>query len=1278
LRRLRLAVSALFAVVVIVLAVLVGITQLAMPWLIRNPGQVEAWLGRQLGREVRIGHVSGGWAGGGPAVTLDDVRLGPGPGGAAPLTVPHAQLAVDLFAPFQRNRAWNEFRLVGLDLTLAHQADGHWQLRGLDTAGGATRQSMGALGALVLRDLKLEISDPEVGLDLALAASELRVVNHGRVERVLGRIRSRDAAAPPLDLVADIDPAAHSGRVYLGGEGLDLAQLPQHPLLGVTAVRGHGSVQLWANWTANRLDDVRARVNLDDATFGSRAPVVIDAGTRIAPLEHFDTLTFAARWLGAAGGWDLDVADLVSSTGGGVASAPGRVSVHVGAGGRPAFRAGARDVAFGPLAALAMLSSSVPEGLRRWLYLAAPSGRRVDASIHGAGAADYHFSAHAEALRLGASGTLPGVNLAAASVTGDNQAILLELPARPLEVDVPQVFRKPLRFSEFGGDVVVFRSGNAWRVGSPGIAFEGEGYGGRLAGHVDIQDDGTRPLLDLYASVTHADASAAKLFWPIHVMPPAAVEWLDRALVEGAVSNGRAAIRGDLDDWPFANAAGRFAARARVDDLILDYQPGWPRAEQVGVVADFVDTGLHARVDAGTVRGVDIDSAEATIADLGETVLELSVKGHGSGPALLGFLRATPIGHEHADALDGVSIGGKAALGFNLDLPVHDITAIRLDGRVDLDQADLDDRRYDLHLDQASGPVRFDQGGFAAGPLATRLEQHPVTLALAAGDLVEDSGTHALEASLDGHLPASVVFAKASVLQPALAHFPGASDWRITLGIGHAAPGTRARVRLGLHSDLAGTAIDLPPPLAKAPAEVRPFDLALDLPYEGAAFDARLGTMLAVRGRLPSTSQALAARVELGGAAVPDPPPAGVFVGGRADQVDLGGWLDLAGASTTAGDGVLAGMALAIGDLVFAGRHFADTKLNVTRDAARLDVGFDGADLAGHLRLPASSAPDAVIEADFDRFHWPEAPAAASTAVPASVAGTGIAPGSLPPLRIKVADFRLGRASFGSAGFDSEPTAAGMHIARLETRSPNITMTASGDWTGSAAANSSHLVIDLSAHNLGHMMDALGFAGLIDGGKTEAKIDAVWPGPPSAFALADLTGSLSVKVGEGRILDVEPGAGGRLFGLLSLREIPRRLSLDFSDFFRSGLGFNSIAGSFRLADGNAWTDDLAIKSPAARIEITGRTGLRARDYDQQMTVSPHAGATLPVVGAIAGGPVGAAAGLVIQGLLSKSIGAATQSRYRVTGSWDKPVITLIGKGKTAGELPARPLPGPQP
>ena len=71
LRRLRFALLGIAATVVILLGIAAGVVQLALPWLERNPGQVERWLSERLQRPVRIGHVDGAWIGGGPVLVRE-------------------------------------------------------------------------------------------------------------------------------------------------------------------------------------------------------------------------------------------------------------------------------------------------------------------------------------------------------------------------------------------------------------------------------------------------------------------------------------------------------------------------------------------------------------------------------------------------------------------------------------------------------------------------------------------------------------------------------------------------------------------------------------------------------------------------------------------------------------------------------------------------------------------------------------------------------------------------------------------------------------------------------------------------------------------------------------------------------------------------------------------------------------------------------------------------------------------------------------------------------
>ncbi len=1273
LRRLRFALMAVAAGGVILLGVLAGITQLAMPWLAQHPQHVERFLSSRLQRQVTIGHVDGHWVGGGPVLTLDDVRIAGSSAEQPPFAIPHAELAFDLLALARRNQAFSEFRIAGAELRLAREG-GRWILRGFDLGDSHASDepvSMGALGALELTQLKLAIDDVDQGLHWRLTAPVLRVLNRGATMRVLARVREDGSDSTAVDVVAELDPATRSGELYAGGKDVDLARVLQgYAPGGVRPLAGRGALQVWAWIHDARIDDVRVRVDQRDLVLAARDPVAVSEHTLVEPRSAFARLAFIARWLRHPGGWSLDVAGLDTGEVGAL-----RASIdRSGTDDAPRWQVRADDVPLEVLGALAMHPADAPAGLRRWLYLAHPRGTLDDVSVAWVSAQEYAIDAKLRAGEASNVGIVPGVDHLDVDLVGDAAALLAHLPAQSLRIDYPHAFRKPFALSTFGGDVVARQLDGGWRIGTERVAFEGEGYGGELRGSVDLLP-GQRPTLDLSALVSHADVVAAKLFWPTRSMSPQSVQWLDRALVGGRLVGGRVAIRGNLADWPFHDRAGRFIARGEVEDATLAYHEDWPVADRVNAVATFINDGMNIEATQIATMGLAIDAASATIEDFGPLVLNLAAKGKGSGPNMLAFLRATPLGKRWQEQLKGVAIGGRGEFAMKLDLPIRQVDALALDGNVALTGAKIDHAAYGLHFGESKGTLRFDQHGFIAQDLDTTFRERNARLTVAAGGGVADP-RHAFEASVTGTYPPATVFADVPPLLPMLGSVQGESEWTARVSV-DAGDQPDARNRLTLDSPLVGTAIGLPAPLAKAAANELPFHLELGLPPVGSTFSARIGDLATLVGKVPAPGLAFAAAVRFGNDATVQAPAAGIAIGGRMPQLDAGAWLDLV--TTGGGEGVSLVPAIDVraDDFLFGGRHFADTNLKIGTSATATTVSIDSAALAGSVEIPHADLATRGISARFTRAHWPEPPPDAAD----TDALTDVAPGSLPPLHIDIDDFQLGGASFGSAQFESHPIPGGMQVETMETHSPNMTMSASGDWTGGMIENRSRMSIRLGAQSLGRMMEALGFPGLIDGGETKATIDASWLGPPSAFALAKLDGTLAVDVAEGRILDVEPGAG-RLFGLFSLTEIPRRLSLDFSDFFKSGLGFNSIKGTFRLAGGNAYTDGLHIDSPAADIVVSGRTGLRAKDYDQRMDVKPRAGATLPIVGALAAGPVGAAAGLVVQGILNKPIGKVVTRRYTVSGSWEKPVITQLprtparGRGDVAPEEEPAPEPPP--
>jgi uncharacterized protein (TIGR02099 family) len=1253
----------LVGIAVIGLAVLMALAQLLVPLVARHPEWVARELSAKLERPISFASLESGWNGSGPLFVLRDVTVGVPPGGTGTaIHIPQSQLQID-FGGWLPTRHLVNLRTRGLQLDLSRDKDGRWHINGLGTGGGSQQPGFGRLSvALWLDDLRLDITDEANNKHYSLIADELRLSRRGSHIRV-GALLRRDGAPGMLRGAGDFRDDGSSGRLWLSGQQLDLAALFAGLDLGGYAVQGgHGSVAAWLDWKQGRVVRNVSRFDLDDLRVAGANGVV--AG----PALHGE-----AELTRSADGYEVRWAG----------DDHGALAVWLHQPGTPQFavQAAARDLQVAPLLPWLGIAPKLPPTLANWLGAGHPHGKFDNVSLAWSQAAGLdRLQATFDDLGIDPVGTLPGVDGIHGTLRGDGEAVSLELPAQATTVRATHVFREPFVMSSLAGTLAFWHADDDWHVGVDALDFEGQGYGGQARGEIRLHDAGGPPFLDIYASVTHADVVAAKLFWPVNTMPPSAVAWLDRALVGGHIDHAEALVRGDLKDWPFLHNEGRFEARAEVSDLGFSYAPNWPVATGIHAIASFIDGGMLVQADAGQSLGVKTGKVVALIPDFANGTLDLNVDGSGSGADLLGFVLKSPIASKQADQLAKLKLGGSGNFNFHLSLPLGAPQNFLLAGNAQLSDMDVSDADWNLQLDKLDGPATFDGKGFHAGPLSGAFHGQPATLDLSIAGATGDPDT-AVAAKLSG----TYSLADLTMGYPSLDWLAPLGDGRSAFDIGFnlatSAGGGALAQTLTLDSTLVGMALDVPVPLKKDAATMLPLHLALALPLNGADLQLALGERARGHLRLADGDKPLAGTLAFGMQMPSDLPAQGLRIRGHAAKLDVTGWVQQAIALTAGSNGAagntgggpsLESVDVGTDHAEWFGRPLDAMTLQAKPVGDHLQVDVSGAAMAGRFSVPSSELDKRGITARLTHLHWPGNPptptgkAAANQPVE-DPANTGITPAVLPPFHLWVGDLSFGDARLGEARLETWPTAQGMHIDQLRALSPSVQITGSGDWNGTPTSSHTRMRITFAADDLGRMLTAFGYTGLVNGGKTEDQLDASWPGPPSAFNLANATGTLAIDVSDGRIPEVAPGMG-RLFGLVSLAELPRRLTLDFGDVFGKGLGFDSIKGDFQLADGNASTSNLAIKGPAAQISISGRTGLRAKDYDQYVQVVPHIGNSLPVIGAVVAGPVGVAAGLAVQGLLGKGLNniASARYRYHVTGSWDKPVMTLVEKN----EVPA--------
>ena len=136
---------------------------------------------------------------------------------------------------------------------------------------------------------------------------------------------------------------------------------------------------------------------------------------------------------------------------------------------------------------------------------------------------------------------------------------------------------------------------------------------------------------------------------------------------------------------------------------------------------------------------------------------------------------------------------------------------------------------------------------------------------------------------------------------------------------------------------------------------------------------------------------------------------------------------------------------------------------------------------------------------------------------------------------------------------------------------------------------------------------------------------------------------------------------GQLLGLFSISSIPKRLSLDFSDFFSSGLNYDDMEGQLAFKSGKADTEKLILKGSFGEMRLSGETDLVAETYDQTLLFIPDLSSTTLITGTVIGGPIGAVAAIFYDKFL-KEIGIDTNKlagiEYSVKGPWRDPEVKV--------------------
>jgi len=925
------------------------------------------------------------------------------------------------------------------------------------------------------------------------------------------------------------------------------------------------------------------------------------------------------------------------------------------------------------------LSGLLPDkAIRDWLREIAPTGEWTDTviALTRATAADrWRLQVQAKFRDVGFApvGRSPGLRGLTGTIGGTESGGHVTIDSHSAVFSWPMQFFQPVDLETLKATLYWKRTNEELLVASPDWTMNNRDAAvqGKVAWAAPA--DGSSPVLTLVATVENGNASTARNYFPRERIAPPALAWLDRAFVAGHLSRANVVLRGPIRHFPFRDGSGLFLARCALDGMTLDYGEGWPRAENLAAHAEFRNEGMTAHLISGRVGGLPVDSADARFADFKTGELEIHVRAGGDAGDALTFLRASPLDALAEHAFSGAEAKGPMQSKVDLFFPFKDFVHRRVLVHGRLEGVTLNRPGSTVAATDLNGDFDVDGAQVAGADVRGRIL----------------GGTFQMQARTPRNRPPTRTqlefrgtlngdALRAALALPAGIAIGGQTDWRASLKM---APEPNRERSLRVSSSLAGLEMKLPAPLDKAADAPMPSWFDIQWPAAGGPFGRlALGSVVSGSYALESNTNGVRlARLALSfGASEPDSDrrEQNFNVGGSVARLDLAGWLNLNVADKNAKpvSDYLRTARLNVAELDYLGLAFRDVTLDLAAAEGGWRINVGGPNVVGTITLPAAANSPEPWNLQFERLRFavPSLDGAGTGSGAGSTADEDHAPSSLgsladphgiPPINFHAADLTAGERHFGDVQATLLKLDDGINLEHVTVTNPSFSISAQGDWRGKGAG-AGRIVGTLISNDVQNTLQQLGYAEVIEAKTGRMDFDLSWLGAPTADALSGAAGHVQLSLDKGQIAGIKPGAG-RVLGLASITALPRRLALDFSDLTDKGFAFDTVRGDFDLRDGNAYTENVLVKGPAAEIGLIGRVGLKNKDYDQTAVVTGSLGSSpLPLAGFV-GGPVLGAAVLVFTQVFKQPLKGLARGYYRITGSWDNPTVERIKSADAA-------------
>jgi len=1223
----------------------------------KRKDEIAAWASDKTGYPITVDSAGLYWFDLIPKLEVRNVALLQKNGDTAVATASLIHLSLDIIAsiengePVVANTSIND-----VSLTIERERDGQLRLTGLEA--GEQRVSATALPEVLhwfswlkqldLTDIAVAYNDnarPSLSGPYLLKQADFAFSEHNWQTQAQIELPEHLGTEINFSGQAEVYPnyTLKTWQGKLISDDMTLVPfLAEQALNGAMVESGTASVVVEASQIETGEIKADLKLALNDVTLAS------NKADERAELFELDRLQGRLQWQSLDQSWQLQSEGLQLQVAGQVwpltafdiaKSVAGEIKAH------------ANYLRLSDMTALALLMENMPEPL----LATKPAGDIHDLAL------SYQYDTGLQSIQFTAADVAmlpwqdyPGVTGLGFKLNWQPQQAELLMNSQKVTVYAEQWLDEAVFVDSITGNLSWQRQDENWHAVADEVSVWNDDLNLQLDGRVNHQADETDT--DLTLNLQDVVVNRWKNYVPQNILPDDFKQWANDAFKDGLIKTGQIRLQGDPAAFPFETTPkqGAFDMQLEVENAQLHYAPGWPDIINVNGSISGQGNNLIINSQSGNIADFAFNDVTTTISNLvlANPILRVDGLLNGTTAQALSFLQNSPLKERFGSIADWIKVEGNSDIQLQLMVPLVDTDATEAVGHVTFVDSKLTTNAVpNLNITHINGLLNFNNDGVTAEHIKALVLDEPVV-----ANVEPDNGQTVVKVA--GKTSTS----KLNKIWPdSVPNFiSGEADYLTKIQIREPEQGV-FDVGVDIESDLEGITIDTPDPLAKTASQAKKLLVSISENTAGkmayrVSFDNWLNTALS------PNETGMSGQLMLGGEQAQHS-NRGFTIAGKLPELDLDKWIAWQTNRSQKQKQlsfVINNLNVTLDKLLIGQQAIKDVKVEAKQTKTDWQLALDSPQVKGKIAVPhdLTGSQPLDIELVYLKLKLPENK---------PEQGTSITSRNLwPSMRMEITELELDGMRLGHLSLRAKRMQDNWRLESASLQSPVMNASATGDWLKTDSVDRSQFDIVVSSDDLKALLAYFDYQQAIEAKQLQLIGKLNWMGDPLAFSRQALNGELDLTVGRGSLIDIEPGAAGRIFGLLSIAAIPRRLSLDFSDLFGKGFDFSAINGKFNFANGIARTDDLTMQGDSAIIEVMGPVDMINKTYNQVVKVTPKVSSTLPLAGAVAGGPVGLGVGTAILifdklagTLFDREIVNLITYSYQLTGPWDNPKLNIL-------------------